>query len=108
MAYWMCKSCGHCLKDLQPPDECPICRQRCSFANVTCYTPECGGERNPDPKVMAYVLHTIAAENKENSTVGLTQRTSISSPSNALCYEAVLVALQKFRDQLEPSCRGKV
>jgi len=49
MPYWMCTSCGHCVNASRPPDECPHCRQSCSFADVTCYRPECGGEQNVDP-----------------------------------------------------------
>ncbi len=49
MAYWMCTSCGHCANESRPPDECPHCGKRCSFGDVTCYRPECGGEHNIDP-----------------------------------------------------------
>ena len=107
MPCWMCTSCGHYVNTGTPPDECPQCRQRCSFGNVTCYRPECGGERNSDPKIMAYVLDGMAAGNKKNTTAGLAQRSSISYDSNALCYEAALIALRQLRDQLRPRCRGK-
>ncbi|UCD56097.1 MAG: hypothetical protein JSV16_09625 [Candidatus Hydrogenedentota bacterium] len=40
--YWKCKECGHTLQADAPPDECPSCNERCEFADVTCYTPECG------------------------------------------------------------------
>ena len=107
MPYWMCTSCGHCFNAAMPPDECPRCQQRCSFGDVTCYTPECGGETNPNPKIMAYVLDGIAAGSKKNMTAGLAQRTSISPDSNALCYEAALITLRKLRDELRSRCGGK-
>jgi rubredoxin len=47
--YWMCESCGHCTSDLQPPEKCPHCDAKCSFRDVTCYRPECGGPGNIDP-----------------------------------------------------------
>jgi len=34
------------------PDLCPSCKQACSFLNVTCYTPDCGGEGNVDPQLV--------------------------------------------------------
>ncbi|RJP74801.1 MAG: hypothetical protein C4532_01610 [Candidatus Abyssobacteria bacterium SURF_17] len=40
--YWKCKGCGYTLKLSAPPDICPSCREKCEFADVTCYTPECG------------------------------------------------------------------
>ena len=49
MPYWMCELCGHCLNAWRPPVECPHCCQVCSFRDVTCYRPECGGEQNVDP-----------------------------------------------------------
>ena len=49
MPFWMCALCGLCLEALRPPDPCPHCQQTCSFRDVTCYRPECGGEQNVDP-----------------------------------------------------------
>ena len=49
MPYWMCYSCGHCADQPKPPDQCPHCSQKCSFRDVTCYRPECGGPGNIDP-----------------------------------------------------------
>ncbi len=49
MAYWMCTSCGHCVNDCRPPEACPHCGKTCSFGDVTCYRPECGGEQHTDP-----------------------------------------------------------
>ncbi len=39
---WKCSNCGYALKAVSPPEECPSCKQKCEFVNVTCYIPECG------------------------------------------------------------------
>jgi len=49
--FWQCKACGHTLAAAAPPETCPSCNKKCEFANVTCYTPECGFS-GPDPKLM--------------------------------------------------------
>lgn len=64
MAYWMCVSCGHCLNATTPPDECPHCQQTCSFRDVTCYRPECGGEQNVDPLLTSTCSEEVLARNK--------------------------------------------
>ena len=61
MVYWMCESCGHCLHSSNPPNECPNCHLKCSFRNVTCYRPECGGEQNIDPLLTSAVSRGYAA-----------------------------------------------
>jgi rubredoxin len=38
---WKCSNCGYSLKKDAPPDQCPSCKQKCEFLNVTCYIPEC-------------------------------------------------------------------
>jgi rubredoxin len=38
---WKCSNCGYSLKTDAPPDQCPSCKQKCEFLNVTCYIPEC-------------------------------------------------------------------
>ena len=103
MAYFMCQYCGYLVNlglDVDvPPHKCPVCDQPCAFVNVTCYTPECGGESNLDPRIIACVLRT-AARHKMNTRAGLVQRSSVSSDSDALCREAALLALCKLRDQI--------
>jgi rubrerythrin len=42
MADWKCQKCGYTLKDEKPPEECPSCKEKCEFADVSCYTPDCG------------------------------------------------------------------
>jgi len=53
MPKWQCVECGYYVQEAnRPPDTCPSCSLRCSFTDVTCYRPECGGPVNPDPVVM--------------------------------------------------------
>lgn len=53
MPKWQCVECGYYVQEAnRPPDVCPSCSLRCSFTDVTCYRPECGGPVNPDPVVM--------------------------------------------------------
>ena len=49
--YWKCAHCAHVVEGDQPPERCPACMEKCSFRNVTCYTPECGG-KGIDPKLV--------------------------------------------------------
>jgi rubredoxin len=51
-AWWKCSLCGYTLQAAAPPEACPGCEQACSFTDVTCYTPECGGPGNLDPRLM--------------------------------------------------------
>jgi len=56
MPKWQCVECGYYVQEAnRPPDACPSCSLRCSFTDVTCYRPECGGPVNPDPTVMKTV-----------------------------------------------------
>lgn len=56
MPKWQCVECGYFVQEAnRPPDVCPSCSLRCSFTDVTCYRPECGGPVNPDPSVMKAV-----------------------------------------------------
>ncbi len=52
MPKWMCSECGYQLDVEAPPQQCPSCHKDCGFADVTCYTPECGGEQNVNPQVV--------------------------------------------------------
>jgi rubredoxin len=51
MAHWECTKCGYHVEDETPPEECPSCHEKCLFNNITCYVPECGGEKNIDPRL---------------------------------------------------------
>ncbi|HLD36606.1 MAG TPA: hypothetical protein VJC37_07770 [Planctomycetota bacterium] len=48
---WKCSHCQYLLEADKPPEECPSCHNKCAFTDATCYTPECGGEDNIDPKL---------------------------------------------------------
>jgi len=41
---WKCNQCGFILQAELPPDKCPSCQKDCTFVDVTCYIPECGGD----------------------------------------------------------------
>jgi rubredoxin len=51
---WSCNNCGYTFAAEQVPNKCPSCHQECTFVNVTCYTPECGGPEsgNVDPRLI--------------------------------------------------------
>lgn len=51
LTYWKCSNCGYLLTAKKPPETCTSCNQKCNFINVTCYTPECGGPGNIDPRL---------------------------------------------------------
>jgi len=53
MTSWKCTKCGYTLQAPTPPEECPECKEKCEFIDVTCYVPECGGPEsgNPDPRL---------------------------------------------------------
>ncbi len=42
MGQWKCSNCGYALEADQPPDQCPSCKVKCEFIDVSCYIPECG------------------------------------------------------------------
>jgi len=48
MTHWMCTNCGYYVRAANSPGQCPTCKQSCSFSDVTCYRPDCGGEGNTD------------------------------------------------------------
>jgi rubredoxin len=52
-SHWMCGECHYLFKAPAPPEKCPHCRRVCAIYNVTCYIPECGGEANPDTRLVA-------------------------------------------------------
>jgi rubredoxin len=45
MPWWKCDTCGYTFQEELPPQDskCPQCQAECTFKNVTCYVPECGG-----------------------------------------------------------------
>ncbi len=42
MADWKCKECGYTVQADKPPEECPGCKRKCEFVDVSCYIPDCG------------------------------------------------------------------
>jgi len=51
LTYWKCAKCGFTFTAGSLPKACPECGEHCDFRNVTCYTPECGGPGNIDPRL---------------------------------------------------------
>jgi rubrerythrin len=51
LTFWKCNQCGFTMTAAKPPDVCPSCGAKCAFKNITCYTPECGGPGNIDPRL---------------------------------------------------------
>ena len=54
--WWKCNGCGYRINldiEKKAPNPCPACQQDCTFTNVTCYSPDCGGPEsgNWDPKL---------------------------------------------------------
>lgn len=49
--WWKCSECGYTLQADKPPEQCPSCKEKCAFHDVTCYAPECG-PGGPDPQLM--------------------------------------------------------
>ena len=65
MTKWMCSECGYQLEAEAPPEECPSCRAKCDFRDITCYTPECGTGENIDQKLAASFLLRQLKEKKK-------------------------------------------
>lgn len=59
MTKWQCIECGYFFDGVQPPDKCPGCNANCTYADVTCYRPECGGPANPDPMLMGSIARQV-------------------------------------------------
>ena len=51
--YWMFDECNYVFEAETPPDKCPDFHAKCTFMNVSCYIPDCGGPGNYDPKLVA-------------------------------------------------------
>ena len=52
MTQWKCSNCGFTFGADTVPDRCPSCKQACTFSDVTCYIPDCGGPGNIDPRLV--------------------------------------------------------
>ncbi len=51
MTWFKCSKCGYTLEIDSPPEQCPSCKESCVFIDNTCYTPDCGGPGNIDPRI---------------------------------------------------------
>ena len=51
LTFWKCEKCGYTITVATPPGVCPECNEECVFRNITCYTPDCGGPGNIDPRL---------------------------------------------------------
>ncbi len=52
MTQWKCSNCSYTFGAETVPDRCPSCKQTCTFSDVTCYIPDCGGPGNIDPRLV--------------------------------------------------------
>ncbi|MFZ7113085.1 MAG: rubredoxin-like domain-containing protein [Desulfatiglandales bacterium] len=50
MPDWKCTNCGYSLQAEKPPEECPACKEKCEFVDVSCYIPDCG-QTGSDPRL---------------------------------------------------------
>lgn len=50
--WWQCSMCGYTMQAPVPPGACPSCKETCAFTDVTCYTPECGGDGHMDQRLV--------------------------------------------------------
>jgi len=55
MTKWQCVQCGYFFDGVRPPEPCPGCKSACSYTDVTCYRPECGGAVNADPMLLSMI-----------------------------------------------------
>lgn len=67
MNYWMCSECNFVFPAESPPSECPSCHNKCTFTDVTCYIPECGGPEHLDRRLLAEKMRGVAKEIKKLS-----------------------------------------
>jgi rubredoxin len=51
MTQWKCSNCGYILEADTLSDRWPSCKQACTFSDVSCYIPDCGGPQNIDPRL---------------------------------------------------------
>ena len=53
MSWWICSECNYVFEVVTPPELCPDCHKKCTWNNVTCYIPECGGPEKLDRRLVA-------------------------------------------------------
>lgn len=64
MNYWSCSKCDYVFKAKEVPETCPNCHTKCTFSDVTCYIPECGGPKNFDSRLIAQRLRESKKDTK--------------------------------------------
>ncbi|MFC1896806.1 rubredoxin-like domain-containing protein [Thermodesulfobacteriota bacterium] len=42
MTSWKCTHCGYTAEAESPPEQCPSCKEKCEFVDVSCYISDCG------------------------------------------------------------------
>jgi rubredoxin len=52
-SWWMCSECENVFQSAAVPEICPGCQKKCTFVDVSCYIPECGGLQNMDVRLIA-------------------------------------------------------
>ncbi len=62
-SWWMCSECEHVFQTNSLPQACPNCQKKCTFLDVSCYIPECGGLNNVDFRLVA----AKSAESRKSS-----------------------------------------
>jgi rubrerythrin len=50
MGEWKCSNCGYVVQADVPPEQCPSCKEKCEFVDVSCYIPDCGNT-GKDPRL---------------------------------------------------------
>jgi hypothetical protein len=95
MTHWMCVKCGYYLQANLPPERCPGCNQVCIFNDVTCYRPECGGERNIDPLLVG---STMGSLNKRTVTK--------TEPAITLSYQKSIPITEIFKGLSEKQIKS--
>jgi len=61
--WWMCSDCQYVFKAGNIPESCPGCKNKCTFVDVSCYIPDCGGPDNVDMRLVA----NLSAESKKTN-----------------------------------------
>lgn len=52
MTQWKCSNCGYVFGSDTIYEKCPSCQQKCTFSDVSCYTPDCGGPGHIDMRLL--------------------------------------------------------
>jgi rubrerythrin len=48
MSEFKCTNCGYTFSAQAPPKECPSCKAKCEFVDITCYIPDCQDKGKDD------------------------------------------------------------